>query len=775
MKAQLASTCLSASLFLALVPAAARAQAATGTTVPPVPADTDKTPGAAGQGRSAAGVQAVATLGSVPSDASVAAQDSTTVGDIVVTAQKRSENLQRVPIVITAVSGAQLATAGVTSLPNLGAVAPGLNVRTTAGGVFQPSIRGIGTSSNVVENPVALYIDGVYLPQQREGNRELPDVEQVAVLKGPQGTLFGRNATGGVIQITTRRPSQDFALQAKAEIDNYGTFRGSGFVSGGLATGASASLSADFATQGEGYGKNLVTGHDTFQIAHALGLRGKLLVEPDAKTSILLIADYLDRKDYTYSDVPYPGTSFAVPLAGPIRNLRDTYSPLDPYAAFRGGGISLTAERDLGFAKLVSISAARRGSADYQFDVEPVGRPAFYVGVPSGDQPTKSFSQEVQLISQGNHLVSYTAGVFYFYNSNANLPILRQFFPPFYGNPPAAVLGGLNQSTVTDGLERTRSVAPYGQLGIKLFEGTNLTVGGRFTYEERTLNGSVTLNRYNGTSTLLPYNPPSLTINKPTWRIALDHQFTSDVLGYVSYNRGIKSGGFNILNPANPAYLPERLDAYEAGLKTELFDRRLRLNAGGFYYDYSNLQVIQFIGVTQSIVNGAKARLYGLDVDFNARVTPELSLSGGLEALHANFVSYPGAVGSTPKPTGGATLFPVNASGNRIPQAQNFVGTLAVDYEKPVSFGTIHANVTANYNGDYKIEADNFLTQGAYTLLNASIAWRPHGDHYSVTLFARNLLDVTVLNNTSTQALGYPTSYGQPPRTYGITGRFTFR
>ena len=246
------------------------------------------------------------------------------------------------------------------------------------------------------------------------------------------------------------------------------------------------------------------------------------------------------------------------------------------------------------------------------------------------------------------------------------------------------------------------------------------------------------------------------------------------MLGYVSYNRGIKSGGFNILTPANPAYLPERLDAYEAGLKTELFDRRLRLNVGGFYYDYSNLQVIQFVGVSQTIVNGAKARLYGIDVDFNARVTPELSLSGGLEALHTKFVSYPGAVGSIPKPTGGATLLSVNASGNRIPQAQNFAGTLAVDYQKPVSFGTLLANVTANYNGDYKVEADNFLTQGAYTLLNASIGWRPLGDHYTLTLFVRNLLNETVLNNSSSQAVGYPTSYGQPPRTYGVTGRVSF-
>ncbi|WP_174291586.1 TonB-dependent receptor [Sphingomonas bacterium] len=700
--------------------------------------------------------------------------NATTVGEIVVTAQKRSENLQRVPIVITAVSGAQLATAGVTGLTQLGAVTPGLTVRTTAGAVFQPAIRGVGTSSNVVENPVALYIDGVYLAQQREGNRELPDVEQVAILKGPQGTLFGRNATGGVIQITTRRPSEQFTGEAKVEIDNYATFRASGFVSGGLAHGVAASLSADVTTQGEGYGKNLTTGHDTFQVAHAVSVRGKLLFDIDAKTSVLFIADYLDRKDYTYSFVPYPGTSFSVPLPGPLPSPRDTYSSIDPYASFRGGGVSMTIDHDLDFAKLVSITAYREGRSDYLFEDVPAGQNVFQVGVPSSAQPNRQFSEEVQLVSEKNGPVTYTAGVFYFYNRNANVPVLRQFFPVFYGNPPAAVLANLNQTTVTYGSEQTQSVAPFGQLGIRLFEGTHLTLGGRFTYEQRTLTGQLIANHYNGVSPVTNYNPPALTINKPTWRIALDHQFGPDILGYVSYNRGIKSGGFNILTPSNPAYLPERLDAYEAGLKTELFDHRLRLNAGGFYYDYTNLQVIQFVGVSQTIVNGAKARLYGLDVDFTARATPELTLSGGLEALHARFVSYLGAVGSIPKPAGGATLISVDASGNRIPLAQKFAGTLAMDYEKPVSFGTIHANVTANYNGDYKIEADNFLTQKAYTLLNASLAWRPQGDRFEVKIWARNMLDELVLNNTSSQAPGYPTSYGTPPRTFGMTGKVHF-
>ncbi len=692
-------------------------------------------------------------------------------GEIIVTAQKRAENLQKVPIVITAVSGAQLTTAGVTQLTSLGTLVPGLNTRTTAGS-YNPAIRGVSTSSNVVENPVALYIDGVYLPQQREGARELPDVEQVAVLKGPQGTLFGRNATGGVIQITTRKPTQDFHFQATAGIDNYATLRGGVFVSGGIAPTLTGSFSADIASQQNGYGTNLTTGNDTFRLLHSLSLRGKLLWAPDSRTDITLIGDYLDRKDRAYSFIPYAGTSFVNPLPGPLPSVFDTYSAVDPYTAFRGGGVSLEVDRDLGFAKFVSITSYREGDTSYIFEDEPTGRPTFTVGINSGNGPNKDFTQEVQLISKGSSRLTYTAGVFYFYNRYSNQPITRNFYPAFYGTPfgpPTA-----NQFTQTFGSEKTQSVAPYLQLAYEVFDDTHLTVGGRYTYERRALEGSTFLSRYNGTTTTIPSTLPPLVIQKPTYRIALDHQFTPDVLGYVSYNRGIKSGGFNILNLANPSYAPEQLDAYEAGVKTQLFDRRLRLNAGGFYYDYNNLQVIQFVNLAQTIVNGAKARIYGVDVDFTARVTDQFTLSGGLEALHANFTSYNNAVGSLPKAGGGATLVAVNATGNRVPLSQEFTGTLAADYDQPVSFGTLHYNLTANYNGDYTFEPDGFLRQGAYTLVNASVTWKSKSDRLSVSVWGRNLADEHILNNASSQAVGYPVSYGQSPRTFGITAKVAY-
>ncbi len=482
-----------------------------------------------------------------------------------------------------------------------------------------------------------------------------------------------------------------------------------------------------------------------------------------------LIADYMDRKERTFSSVPYPGTRFPLPIPGP-EGKQDTYSPIESYTAFRGGGISGTISQDLGFAKLVSITSYRRGTTSFLFDDIPAGVPILYAGPGDGNGPNKDFTEEVQLVSPSGKRFTWTTGAFYFFSRTSYDPFGRYFNVGLYG--PAGPPGGANRVTQTTGSERVESIAPFAQTTLELFDQTHLTLGGRYTFERRLLqNGSVVTTRYNGSTSTALFSQPPLTIEKPTWRVALDHQFTPDVMGYISYNRGIKSGGFNILNPVNPSYLPERLDAYEAGIKSELLDRRLRLNLGAFYYDYSNVQVVQYLATVQTIVNGAQARLYGVDIDFNARLTSELSLNGGLELLHAAFTKYTNAVGSIVKPTGGATLIAVDASGRRLPGAEKVSATLSVDYETRVSFGTIHADVTGNYHGDSYFEADNFLRQPAYVLLNTSLEWRSSNDNLSLMVWGRNLLDKKIITNASTQAPGYPATYAQPPRTFGVTGK----
>ncbi|WP_375402993.1 TonB-dependent receptor [uncultured Sphingomonas sp.] len=685
--------------------------------------------------------------------------------DIVVTAQRRAQNLQDVPIAVTAVSGEALVASGVTDTQQLVAVVPGLSTRSTAGS-FQPYIRGIGTSSSIVENPVALYIDGVYYAQQREGLRELNDVEQIAVLKGPQGTLFGRNATGGVIQITTKAPERTFRGEFGSSIDNYALIRSDLYVTGGLTEHLAASLSAQFSTQGDGWGNNLTTGNDTYRLRHSVGVRGKLLFTPTDLTSLLLIGDYAQRDALQNSYQNYPGTRLSFVDLVPLDSVYDSYAGTDSFQKFKGGGVSLQIDHEFDFANLLTISAYRRGKGDYLFD--NAADPASSFVVRSPDAPNESFSQEIQLTSPTGGRFNWVLGAFYFSSLNGVDPIRRDIRGALAPAPLSVTVN------TTVGEEETESVAPFGQIDWEFIDDTTITLGARWTYERRKVDSTSTLLRVNGSTAIQTRNESS-TIREPSFRAALSHEFDDDVLGYLSFNTGIKSGGFNVLNPANAGYLPEKLEAYEVGLKTQLLDRRLRLNLAGFYYDYANVQVIQFANGFQSIVNGAQARLYGLDVDVETELARGLRLSGGFEIARSKFVNYLNAVFTTPRPTGGAIITAGDATGNRLPLAQEFTGTLALDYRHDLDRGArIDWNATANYNGNYFFEPDNFLKQDDFIYLNGSMIYTLPGGKASLMVFVRNLLDERVISQPTAQSFGYPVTYGSPPRTFGVGARVDF-
>ena len=693
-----------------------------------------------------------------------ATAESRSDDDIVVTAQRREERLQDVPISVSVTNAAQLERSGVGKLEDLNAIVPGFNVSHGIGS-FTPSIRGISTSSTYVENPVALYIDGVYLPQQREGLRDLFDAEQIAVLKGPQGTLFGRNATAGIIQITTRGPSFTPEGVLSLGIDHYRTLKASAYVSGGLGDTLAASLSASYSKQGDGWGKSLTTGRDVYKLDHSLSLRGKLLFQPSEDTSFLLAADYLDRQDTGTILRPYPGTSFGYPGFGPTESRYDTYAGDAGENSFEGYGVSLTAKHDFGVAEIMSITAYRKGDAVIAFDFDSTAGELIYS---RGDAPNKSFSQEIQLLSPGDGPFKWVAGAYYLHNENALEPFTR-FFGGAFVRPPAFAT-----QLSTFSREKTDSFAPFAQFDWEFAPGTTFTGGLRYTWETRKIDGFTRTVTSSGSITDVPADLPKQTVKEPTWRAALSHKFADDTLVYASYNRGFKSGGFNIATLTNPGYLPEKLDAYEVGLKTSMLDNDLQLNLSGFYYDYTNLQVATFVGITQVTTNGAAAKLYGLDLDFRARLTGSLRLSGALEWMHTKFTDYDNAVISAPNPAGGVILSAGSANGNRIPLAQKFVGTLAADYTVPAGRADINLNVTATYNGDYYFEADNFLRQDDYVQLNASASIALPDRRTTVILSGANLLNESVIARNFTQAFGYFVNYSKAPRTLAATIKYEF-
>ena len=688
------------------------------------------------------------------------------VEDIVVTAQRREERLQDVPIAVTAVSAAALEKTGVTTSTDLAQAVSGLTISNNSGYV-QPRLRGIG--NNVIglgyEGGVATYIDGVYIGSAPGSLMSLSNIERVEVLKGPQGTLFGRNSTGGLIQVVTREPDSEPGGEVTVGYGNYGTFSTEAYVTGGLGQYVSADLAGSATTMSDGYGTNVHTGQDVYRTNHDLALRSSLQFKRD-DTKIRFSADVTNLVGSMFTALrPVPGTTVYFPIA-PLNKTWDIDADLQPLYKFRGWGAAATIDQDVGAVHLKSISAYRRSRMGFDQDTEATGTPGLNIHLTQTD---RQYSQELQLSSGPNSTISWVAGAYYYHAEGITDPTrLEMYGPvqipiPFFGT----IVGNINNATA-----KTEALAGFAQATIPLGDTTGLSLGYRYSTEKRSLDSDL------ATLVAVPFPPfqianhavssQSTRFSDPTWRISLDHHFTDDVMGYVSYNRGFKSGGYNAASPTQAPYRPETLDAYEAGLKTTLADRRLRLNVSSFYYDYKDIQVGGFALGQIYYYNGAKARIYGLEADFDARLTAALRLSGGVTLLHDEFVDFPNAVYYL----GFNQVAIRSADGNRLPQTARASGNVAVDYTTPTALGPLNLNLSYAYNSGYYTEVDNNLHQPSFGLLNAS-AGLTLNDSLTLRAWGRNLGNEKVTNSMNTTSLGATTTY-QAPRTYGVTVTATF-
>jgi iron complex outermembrane receptor protein len=691
--------------------------------------------------------------------------------EIVVTAQKRSENLQKVPIAVNVVSATELELAGVNSALDLGNAVPGLKLLEIAGQV-SARIRGIGSTSIAPgqESPVAFVIDGIYYASSSDVGGEMPDVAQVSVLKGPQGTLFGRNATGGVIQITTRDPISHFESDVSTSLDNYLTSRSNIFVGGPLSSDVLASVSAQYVWQRDGWGTNIYDDTWVHRIDHDVAVRGKWIYTPSGDTELRVEADYSDRAGSTSGAFrPFPG--FPQAYASPIStNPWGVNSYIDPRLSYSGGGLGISYSKDLGFAKLTAVTGYRQSVQYSQFNPSVTTVPTLDLAL---NDFTKQFTEELQLVSPSDAKFTWATGVFYIFNDAGQPEPGEQINireGPYRGSGPFSRI-----TVLTD--QHLNSPAVFGQGTYHFTDSLRLTVGARYTYEKKVLDGYEfgTLAAAPVNITLFPRSETDLVVEKPTWRLALDWDLAPGVLGYVSYNRGFKSGGFNVRDPTNPPYQPEKLDAYEVGVKSQFLDDRIRLNGSGFYYDYKNIQVARY--VTNTIIyNGAGAELYGVDLDGEARLTSALRLNAGIEWLHNRFTDFPNAVTSSYvlTPTGAdISLFTQSATGNVLPYSPSLTCTIGADYVVDTAAGPLTFNVTDSYSSKYFAEPDNILTQSAYHFLDLSLAWKIH-ERYAVRLFANNVLNEAVASQFATLPTGYLADYPNPPRTYGAKFEVTF-
>lgn len=699
----------------------------------------------------------------------------TAIAEIVVTAQKRAERLQDVPIAVAAVTADTLNRAGVESTQGLTALVPGLNLNQSAFG-FRPFIRGVGTSSSASgnENPVSTYIDGVYIAQLTGGYMNLTNIDAVEVLKGPQGTLFGRNATGGVINIRTKDPSHTFGGDAAVSFDNYQTLVAKGYVTAGLSDTVAMDLAAFFQHQYEGYGVNTQTGNEV-NWTHNLTLRSKILFEPTDEDRITIAGDYSRIKDTgnTYNlyggatgNCGAPDATHPLPCGAPSIYTGDPYDidrAVDPSGLSKGGGASLTYEHSFPWAILASITAYRRLNTDTRWIGTPV--PTLYQDVDVAIRE-KQFTQELQLSSTPESAVKWIVGAYYINSSSA--------YDPFQNR----LLAQAPRQTQWYAKSKIDSPAIYGQVTVPVeaLGDTNITGGLRYTIDHRSIVGRIEqAELYNPDNVLatLATTDKKKTYKTFTWRLAIDHHFNKDLMVYASYNRGFKAGAFNTIPPGPIPADPEFLDAYEVGFKSTLLDRRLTFNMSAFLYEYQNLQVTIFSGTAAVIENAASASVKGVDFELNFQATPNLRLFASGEFLDHKYSNYPNGPQLTLLTLaqgGGATRAPGDLSGNPLIYTADTAVSGGAYYEIETNAGKFDLNGVATWNSGYTVEPSAVVKVPSFWQINASAGWTFANGTTRIGIFGRNLANELIPRSvpTATNPGGYVEANYQPPRTYGI-------
>ncbi|WP_174279106.1 TonB-dependent receptor [Sphingomonas bacterium] len=683
--------------------------------------------------------------------------DRQAIEDIIVTAQRREESVQRTPLAITAVTGDQLRAQNVRALEDVSRLAP--NVAISASGYTAPTnavpivyIRGIGQQdpSLQTEPGVPIYVDGVYVARSAGGAIDLPDIARLEVLRGPQGTLFGKNTIGGAISLITVTPGVHPETQVELIGGNYALYQLRGFTNQKLSDQFGVSAAINYRHE-NGYGKRLgATGNELGRLGDQrnLSARVKARWTPTDRLTVDLSGDYT-----RYRNTATPGQTLIVPAgllnlwnarignpagtpitqAGAASGRYDNFSRNPQPANDDLGGASATIAYDLGGVTLKSITAYRKLTEFFSRDADSSA--ATYLEV---DRRTHShqFTQELQLGGKllDDH-VDYVLGGFYLHERGTEDNI-------------GTIIPGLFTLRVGPEIERrqlldqsTSNYAAFAQATGHLLPGLNLTLGGRYTSEHKRLidfvagpeSGIVYVNNVRLAHTWTSFTP----------RAALDYQATRDVLVYASVSKGFKSGGFN----GRPAALsaltqfdPEKVTSYELGFKSDLLDHHVRLNVAAFDAEYSNIQLQRNIlinGVLVTDVNNvAKSRIQGAEGELTVVPATGLELGGSIGYAHNKYTTIqPGAV--------------VTAT-SKIPYAPELTYSLNASYRTDLgSAGSLTPNVNFAYrSGSYVTPANTAVSYiPAYGLLAGRLTYAPQDGPWSASLFATNLTNKRYLTS----------------------------
>jgi iron complex outermembrane receptor protein len=595
------------------------------------------------------------------------------------------------------------------------------------------------------------------------------------VLRGPQGTLYGRNAVGGSVNLVTRNPTTEYSGFAEATVGNYDRVTLEAGVGGPISDTISFRIAGQTNDRG-GYGKNVVTGDDIDDLK-TRAVRGKIDIHPSDAFNLLLSADYARQDDhsgaYHYAGQIIPGTvTSGVALGGnlpnnPARNLA-TEAPVGFETELYGFGATANLELSDDLT-LTSVTGYRRSSVRLQSDIDLTdGRFAPY----DTREKSRQFSEELRLtyhFDKGNWIV----GAYYFDEhirtlllDPQDIRLLVPTAPPLFVNAYAA-----------GGTLDTRSYAIFSQLDYNLTDQFSVTVGGRYNSDRKKVDEFLQFDLarpYNPNDPILPLatQQASRTFNSFTPKLGLQYKPNDDFMLFASWSKGFKSGSYN-LGAVGPAFKPEKLTAYEVGLKSDLADRTLRFNLSAFYYDYSDLQVNKTLAQNVVIENAASAKLYGAEAEILFVPIEALRVDVNAAYTHSKYKDYLTEDAARP------ALGLIDLSGNKLEQAPEFSGTVGIEYAVPAAFGTVTPRVEMFYTSKVYFSQYNLDTvaEGSYALFNAFLNFKAGGNGLYGSLFVKNIGNITRIANAipGSAIVNNPVQATYiPPRTYGLRVGYRF-
>jgi iron complex outermembrane recepter protein len=693
-----------------------------------------------------------------------------TIETVVVTAEKRAEDVQTVPISLQVLTSDTLERSNITDVQELQFYTPSLSVSgvDTQSGTANFIIRGVGTSAQGigVDPAVAVYVDGAYMARSSALLQDFLDLDRVEVLMGPQGTLYGRNATGGAINYISKLPTDTASLDVTA---NYGSYGGWGVraIANGPISNDDHLLGRlvvmhhqtfDYSERltttawhfpGNLFAKTTPTGADRFLSDNSWMARGTLSYDPSDRLHMDLSVDYVDNPDdQPFLFKPRVTTGRKIDLSflfGPgigaptnnQNNVYKVYNDVTPIATYREFGTTAHVSYSFDDFDIKSITNFTEISNKRTFDADASEVPFVY-GLST--EHSNWLSEELQFVSKDDGAFTWVGGLYFLHQQShqdleTRFPLVNQILPS-YG------------TQIIDPNIADNAYAAYAQGSYKVIEPLTLTAGVRFSYEQKfnVLRSSNEADFPFFSPIVLPQASVNQQYRAVTWHVGADYTVADDVFAYATISRGFKSGGYNdvVVSTGDQApFKPENITDYEVGLKSTFPDLKLRANIGLFHYDYSNLQVNSLQPFAIIITNAATATANGLEAEIDWSPLENLTLTGNLALLDSSFDSFPTAQDPQHPIIGpGGVTLPNGASGNVLPNAPKFTSTLIADYRLPVdSIGAFWLRGEWRYTSKQYYDAFQSanLEQKGYNIVNVGAGWTSPNAMFDLSVHGKNI------------------------------------